>query len=546
MVHEKVIVLRQSYEFIRGIQEDIVKLYLKYLNTNDYNDLLSIYDKQKQLFNSNACLLKAIKIIFSNEGFDVAGIDGVICNVAYMKKLYVLIKSLIINMKFYFPMKVKNIFENCEGVIKCLKVPTIKDRIIQEMIRMCIDPIFETKVSCFSYGFRTGISGKIVIAKIKYLLKRNLEIKYLLKVKITCCNDAVFFKKRILEKIVFFDLSLVEKIIESGIRIVFDFDYYFRDILLDESSVCVEGAISCMFCNLFLNDLDKLLEYKYCISCKNDIIMDSNNNKIYFVRYMGNILLFFNNKNIIHSVKDLIINYLDNIGFVKNLDFFEEIELKCGCFFDFLGYNIHIDKFEVVIVPSKSTISIFKMKLKSFYKYKNLSNIVININYLIIIWCNYYNINNKCLTVSKDIVRYVFNLSLSWLKKKYKSSYFKNFKKYVRNKTLFVKNICGINIYLFNERNLVVSTLEDYNIFNINYYTVIGLKKINYIRFRYFYNVYCSKMNTFIKYQNYLCLCCGTCIFNGEIIDISTNISGFKFEQVQVVHNNCLKLIILL
>src|SRR5262245_65997005 len=114
----------------------------------------------------------------SNQGRETAGVDGESMsnfngnldgNLEVLKEL--------LKAKTFEPMPVQRVYiPKANGKKRPLGIPGIRDRIVQEALRMILEPIWEADFSHYSYGFRpnrstydaisylsnrlTGLSGK--------------------------------------------------------------------------------------------------------------------------------------------------------------------------------------------------------------------------------------------------------------------------------------------------------------------------------------------------------------------------------------------------
>src|SRR5882724_1449161 len=105
-------------------------------------------------------LRKAHHSVNSNQGRETAGIDA--------KTMWHFNENLEGNLqrlqealkaKTFEPMPVKRVYiPKANGKKRPLGIPTIDDRIVQEALRMTLEPIWESDFSKHSYGFRPNRS----------------------------------------------------------------------------------------------------------------------------------------------------------------------------------------------------------------------------------------------------------------------------------------------------------------------------------------------------------------------------------------------------
>jgi group II intron reverse transcriptase/maturase len=111
----------------------------------------------------------------SNQGRETAGVDGKTMSnfngnpEGYLEELRQSLKD-----KTFEPMPVRRVYiPKANGKRRPLGIPTINDRIVQEALRMALEPIWESDFSRHSYGFRPNRSTYDAIAYIGNRLTGN-------------------------------------------------------------------------------------------------------------------------------------------------------------------------------------------------------------------------------------------------------------------------------------------------------------------------------------------------------------------------------------
>ena len=72
-----------------------------------------------------------------------------------------------------------------------LGIPTMKDRAMQELYRMALDPIAETRADPNSYGFRRGRSCADAIQQLRIVLSQRKSARFILDADIKSCFDRI-------------------------------------------------------------------------------------------------------------------------------------------------------------------------------------------------------------------------------------------------------------------------------------------------------------------------------------------------------------------
>uniref|UniRef100_UPI0003817C6F reverse transcriptase domain-containing protein n=1 Tax=Milkweed yellows phytoplasma TaxID=208434 RepID=UPI0003817C6F len=194
----------------------------------------------------------AFNKIASNKGAGTAGVDFQTIDGVDLKKLQKWNKE--VREGTYKPSPVKRIEipkPNCK--LRPLGIPTIKDRVIQEVIRKQLEAYYEPKFSEFSYGFRPGKSTHDCLKRFKQRFK---GINWFIKIDLKDFFDTVNHK--MLYEIMDKDISkykvkrLVARMVKSGVT---------KQGQYTETMAGTPqgGIISPILSNVILNELDKYI-----------------------------------------------------------------------------------------------------------------------------------------------------------------------------------------------------------------------------------------------------------------------------------------------
>jgi len=110
-----------------------------------------------EIMSAQATIITAIHNIKSNKGSETPGVDDKTMQKDYLQKPYEwVIQDIQSAFAQYIPQKIRREYIDKPGKAekRPLGIPTIRDRIVQECIRIVLEPIMEAQFFEHSYGFR--------------------------------------------------------------------------------------------------------------------------------------------------------------------------------------------------------------------------------------------------------------------------------------------------------------------------------------------------------------------------------------------------------
>jgi RNA-directed DNA polymerase len=139
-----------------------------------------------------AFLLVAWWRVRGNRGARSAGVDGVTAHaVRLANQERVLLEGLRADLKarVFRPLPVRErMIPKAGGKLRRLGIPTVTDRVVQAVLKLVLEPIFEADFRPCSYGFRPGRRAQDAIAEIHLLGSHSYE--WVLEGDIEACLDA--------------------------------------------------------------------------------------------------------------------------------------------------------------------------------------------------------------------------------------------------------------------------------------------------------------------------------------------------------------------
>jgi RNA-directed DNA polymerase len=206
----------------------------------------------------------AIDEVMVNRGSRTAGVDGL------ARKHYLadeargqLADSIMTELanETYSPRPVRRVYiPKANGQKRPLGIPTIKDRVVQELVRMLLEPIYEgTFLSC-SYGFRPKRCTWDALAEVYTFLLPHQRYHVVIEGDIQDCFGTIDhgllmkqLRRRILDKRV---LRLIWKMLQAG---------YLEDLQYHETEAGTPqgGIVSPLLANVYMHRLDEWFHEHY-------------------------------------------------------------------------------------------------------------------------------------------------------------------------------------------------------------------------------------------------------------------------------------------
>ena len=281
------------------------------------------------------------------------------------------------------------------GKKRPLGIPTVRDRIVQQAVKLIIEPIFEADFKEFSYAYRKGKSAKEASQEIYKWM--NFGLTTVIDIDIQGFFDHLdhellisFVKKRVRDGYV---ISLIMQWLKAGV-------VYMNTTTNPIEGTPQGGVISPLLANIYLNELDHAWT---------DMGMDSNSGQnAHMVRYSDDLVILTNSprsaffKGKAHA--ENVMNVLKSIlkGLKMNLSPEKSRITTAEEGFDFLGFHFmrkqskEREKEVTLFFPSKRSKSSFMRKAseithRNHAHTKSEDDVINELNLLIRGWTGYFN-----------------------------------------------------------------------------------------------------------------------------------------------------------
>ncbi|MEL6941703.1 MAG: group II intron reverse transcriptase/maturase, partial [Bacteroidota bacterium] len=347
---------------------------------------------QRLLAHSTSAKVLAIRRVSENTGSRTAGIDGEKWDNAAKKQQAI----VQLNAKGYKAQAVRRIYiPKSNDKKRPLGIPTMKDRAMQALHLLGLEPVSETLADYNSFGFRPYRSCADAIAKCHRLLSRSVSPTWILEGDIKGCFDHIShdwllqnipMNKRILNQ--WLKSGYLEK----------------RQLFSMESGTPQGSVISPTLANMVLDGMQAAIDEALQIRRADKYRTYKNPHKIHLVRYADDFIITASSKEVLQKqVKPVLQDFLVKRGLELSKDKTFITHIDEG--FDFLGKNIRKYKGKLIIQPSKKNIQTFLSKVQqTIHEHRTCKTALLlhRLNVMIRGWAMYHRMDQ-----AKAAFRYV-------------------------------------------------------------------------------------------------------------------------------------------
>ena len=146
-----------------------------------------------EIMSAEATIITAIHNIKSNHGSETPGVDSKTMRKDYLYKPFSwVVKDIQKAFRHFEPQKIRRVYIDKLGKAekRPLGIPTIRDRIVQECMRIVLEPICEAQFFAHSYGFRSMRDAAMALERAKTLIY-NTGYYWVVEGDISKCFDHI-------------------------------------------------------------------------------------------------------------------------------------------------------------------------------------------------------------------------------------------------------------------------------------------------------------------------------------------------------------------
>lgn len=359
---------------------------IKVAYTNKRYDV--VINLQNTLIHSFYAKALAVKIVSNNDGKNTPGLDGIIWNTSELK--FNAIKNL--KRRGYKTKSLRRIYiPKSDGRVRPLSIPTMKDRAMQTLYRLALEPIAELTADEGSFGYRIKRSAKDAILRCCDYLSEDSLLEWMMKLDIKSCFDTISHEWLLSH--IFMDKDILMKFLKCG--------YIDNSILYPTlEGVPQGGSISSILCNMTLDGLESMIVGTY-------------GNQVRLIRYADDILVLGTGYTFLQSIVPVIEKFLSERNLEISRQKSEITHIKNGV--TFLGWEIYKEEHQIISVPTRKSIDSLLSKIITVLNNDILpkSELCKSLKRIIRGWLNYYNVAQRqsLYGVEFEVISCIYDLT---------------------------------------------------------------------------------------------------------------------------------------
>jgi RNA-directed DNA polymerase len=375
-------------------------------------------------------LVVAWERVWGNKGARTAGVDGIAPRSVGLGAAE-LLRRLRAELKAatFVPQRVREkAIPKASGKIRRLGIPTTADRVVQAVLKLVLEPIFEADFKPCSYGFRPRRRAQDAIAEIHFLGSPRLNYEWVFEADIAACFDEIDHtalmgrvRGRVSDKRV---LGWVAAFLRAGI--------FSEEGLNRETTTGTPqgGILSPLLANIALSVLDEHFTRKWealgpeWTRAKH---RRAGGAVMRLVRYADDfVVLLAGRRADAEALWDEVGAVLAPMGLRLSVEKTRVCHIDEG--FDFLGWRIQrrpwrsrTGKWAVYTYPSKKAVASIVGKVRTLTrraKHRKLADLLRRLNPVLRGWCNYFRHGVSSRTFGY-VDHFAFWRIVGWLRKRH-------------------------------------------------------------------------------------------------------------------------------
>ncbi|MCP4598422.1 group II intron reverse transcriptase/maturase [Neptuniibacter sp.] len=356
------------------------------------------------LTRSQSARALATKRVTTNRGKRTPGVDGEVWNTPHQKAQAV----AELRTKGYRPQPLRRkAIPKKNGGNRFLGIPTMKDRAMQALYALALDPIAETGADPNSYGFRRERSPADAIERCFGVLARRTSAQWVLEGDIQACFDELGHEWLLTH------IPLPKSLLRGWLRAGYVEQGQWH---ATKSGTPQGGIISPILANMALDGLETELIQRFGPTQRK-----RSQNKVHLVRFADDFIVTGTTAELLENeVRPVVETFLTLREAKLSVTKTHITHIDTG--FDFLGQNLRKYGQKLLIRPSDGSMKALLTKIQAILKANPQTQagpLIIQLNAVIRGWSNYH-----CHVVSKATFNkmdwHIHRMVRRWARKKHR------------------------------------------------------------------------------------------------------------------------------
>ena len=323
------------------------------------------------------------------------------------------------------------------GKLRGLGIPCLRDKIVQEAIRMALEPIYEVEFHDHSYGFRPNRSTHHAIFRCQQMMQKRFT--WVIEGDVKACFDEIShqailrcLREKVMDQRL---LALIDRMLKAGVSID-------GVVHPTEKGVPQGGVASPLLSNVVLNKLDWFLHDQGHHGLHAGYAWKAGRPNVRFVRYADDWCVFTTRSSQQHAerLRDQIREFLTrHCGVELSMEKTRITHVRDG--FDFLGFHLrlgigrsgnHVPKIRV----PRQAITRARRRLNEAMRWQPTQQSgaarLIRGSAVVTGWANYYRIAHDFSRAANTLDYHAFWIGVKALSRRYDISVAQCIRKYGR------------------------------------------------------------------------------------------------------------------
>ena len=303
---------------------------------------------QRQLVASFDAKLLAVRTVAGNKGRNTSGVDGELWTTPNTK----MEAALSLSAKGYKARPLRRVRipkKGKRGETRPLGIPTMRDRAMQALYALALDPVAETTADRSSFGFRKGRSAQDASARLFQLLSRRNCPAYVLEGDIKGCFDHISHEWLLA------NVPMNKKVLAQFLRAGFMEQGEWHET---GEGTPQGGIISPILANMALDGMERALAEMFMFGPNGRRTHSkATRNLVNLVRYADDFVVTAKTPEVAAQVREFLEGFLAERGLELSREKTLVTHIDKG--FDFLGWNFRKYGGTMLVKPSRKSVESF-------------------------------------------------------------------------------------------------------------------------------------------------------------------------------------------